>query len=197
MPEKPDIISIDCNSSKFQNIVEILESAGAQCRVVPLPLANDTYFDDCDAVVISGGPHLFTDAGAETLREQFEFLGSLSCPVFGICLGHQAMALHHGAGVYLGEPRRETDAITLTGEHQLLDGIPDGASFREDHCEGIELPEGFTVLGWSAHYPVEIMADDQRCWYGVQFHPEVSGDVGRQLLSNFVRILNHRKQTGT
>jgi GMP synthase-like glutamine amidotransferase len=186
----PRITAIDCDSSKFPEIVDILTNAGGDCQAIPLDSANATDFEDTDGVVISGGPHLFTDAeSADTLLAKFTFLDNLDCPAFGICLGYQAIAIRRGARVFLGEARRETDAIRMVTTHPLMAGIPDGTHFREDHCEGVDLPEGFTRLGASEHYEAEAIADDRRRQYGVQFHPEVSGEPGRQLLTNFVQML--------
>src|SRR5262245_47720342 len=171
-----NVAVVDCGSSKCDALVALVASAGAHAESVELARAAAI---QADAVVISGGPRLFT--AEPSLIDAFAFIDALSVPVLGICLGHQAIALRAGAKVYLGVERREPELVTLARSHPLLAGLPPSVTFVADHCEGITLPEGFECLASSQHYPVEIMACDPRRLYGVQFHPEVSGAAGQTL----------------
>jgi GMP synthase-like glutamine amidotransferase len=176
---------IDCGSSKVGEIEHLLRrGSSVSCQRVMLADATTSDWSCVDALVVSGGPRLFTEQ--PQLLDAFSFLDPLSQPVLGICLGHQAIALRAGAQVYLGAERREPEPIALLGEHPLFEGIDSPATFREDHCEGVSLPQGFERLASSEHYPVEAMVDRQRPRVGVQFHPEVSGETGARLLHNFL-----------
>ena len=181
------IVLVDCGSDKTEDIAAILAGCVRSVEAVPLRHANRHGVNTADAVVISGGPLLFTDREvAPGLNAMFAFLTELKAPCLGICLGHQAIGTHYGARVYLGEARRSEERIRIECDHPLFKGFPDTVTLREDHCEGIDLPAGFRLLASSEAYPVEAMADDGRGLYGVQFHPEVSGELGRRLLKNFV-----------
>ena len=183
---------IDCNSQKVPDIVQILETLGITVECIPLEQANDHDFRyQSDAVVISGGPRLFTDSATHhTLLEQFAFIDYLTMPVLGICLGHQAIALRHGADVYLGKERRQRETVDLLdNQHPLLIDFDSNVDFGTDHCEGVTLPENFRLLGQSDHYGVEIMACPADRQFGVQFHPEISGMPGDLLFRNFARIV--------
>jgi GMP synthase (glutamine-hydrolysing) len=180
------ITVVDCGSSKTPEIVAILARQVSAVCTVALRDANGHRFDESDAVVISGGPLLFTEArAAGTLRASFDFIAGLERPCLGICLGHQAIGIQRGARVYLGEERRAEERIRVETAHPLFAGFPQTVTLREDHCEGIDLPDGFECLASSDAYAVEAMADDERRLYGVQFHPEVSGALGSRLLENF------------
>jgi GMP synthase-like glutamine amidotransferase len=175
---------VDCGSKKVAAIGSMLEEAGARVDVVALDDVAESA--SADALVISGGPRLFTSEPG--LIDAFAFVDSARVPVLGICLGHQAIALRHGARVFLGPERRQSETIVRAVAHPLMAGLPTQSEFVEDHCEGITLPTGFVALASSSHYDVEVMASDVRRLYGVQFHPEVSGPAGQRLLSNFVEL---------
>jgi GMP synthase-like glutamine amidotransferase len=181
---------VDCGSPKIPELKEILRPECESLQTVKLAEAAEADWGGVKALVISGGPGLFTaeDKGP-VLREQISFLAGLSMPMLGICLGHQALGLIHGAEVFRGAECREPMQIELTGEHPLFESIASPALFSEDHCEGINLPTDFTLLASSKHYPVEAMAHDGLKRYGVQFHPEISGDIGQRLFANFLKLV--------
>jgi GMP synthase-like glutamine amidotransferase len=184
------ITVIDCGSVKTNDIAAILAGCGCTVDIVALDDVNRHPLSAGDAVVISGGPLLFTEPGtAGTLAGKFDFIADLETACLGICLGHQAIGLQRGARVYRGAERRAEEHIRIETGHPLFEGFPKMATLCEDHCEGVELPNGFERLAWSDAYPVEAMADDGQRLYGVQFHPEVSGELGVRLLRNFTTRL--------
>lgn len=179
---------VDCGSSKVPDLRAMIEAAGS--RVFTVSLAHARTAPAADAVVISGGPRLFTAEPA--LVEELAFIDALDVPALGICLGHQAIALRHGAEVYLGAARRGPETIRIAMGHPLLMGLGPEPVFTQDHCEGVTLPDGFVCLASSEHYPVEILACDRLRLYGVQFHPEISGEAGLTVLANFVSLARAR-----
>ncbi len=181
---------IDCGSKKVQRLASIIEDNDCQICSILLAEANGYDFARLDGLVISGGPHLFTDRRTcKDLIQQFEFLDILAIPALGICLGHQALALRHGSSAFLGVERRGTEAIEVMTEHELFQSLPPRFSVKEDHCEGIALPADFQLLASSAYYEVEAMASTIYPHFGVQFHPEVSGEVGEIVIRNFCNIV--------
>jgi GMP synthase-like glutamine amidotransferase len=177
---------IDCGSRKVPELARLLELQGAACTLVALAEVDPRELGRCDALVISGGPHLFT--AAPELVERFAFIDELALPMLGICLGHQAIGLRRGASAFLGEARRAPERIEIVAAHPLLEGLGSSTTLGADHCEGISLPAGFELLASSRHYPVEIMAARQAPVFGVQCHPEISGEPGALLLRNFLAI---------
>ncbi len=164
---------------------------------VPLAAANGHVLTGAGAVVISGGPSLFTDPGVgATLHGQLAFVDRLAQPVLGICLGHQGLGARAGVRVHRGTERRCAERIVPCEEHPLFAGLPDAFPMVADHCEGIPLPPGWRLLASSAHYPVEAMASQRLPHLGVQFHPEVSGEPGRRLLHNFCRLAREHNGQG-
>lgn len=129
-------------------------------------------------------------------------------PTLGICGGHQALALAHGAPVgpvfdvapaldsYAGMPKIAGDVrVRLLGDPDpLLAGLPEEITVRASHVDEVkELPRGFRVLAIGDPCNVQIMRADRRPLYGVQFHPEKrpgDGDpAGTQILRNFLAMV--------
>ena len=113
-------------------------------------------------------------------------------PLLGICYGQQAMVAQLGGVVEGGHHREFGRAfVDVTAECTLLDGIwPPGSREQVWMSHGdrvISLPPGFRVVGSSDGAPFAVIADDERKFYAVQFHPEVVHTPhGAQLLASFV-----------
>jgi len=142
--------------------------------------------DMADAIVLSPGPGLPTDAGC--LMEAVQrYVGRK--PVFGVCLGMQALGLHAGGTLYHAGPPQHGVArlITETSAHShLFAHIPlpmavglyhSWAVAGIDEAVTAKLPHGVPM---AAEWP-ELGA------YAVQFHPEsILTPAGDALLSNWV-----------
>ncbi|NNG00085.1 MAG: C26 family cysteine hydrolase domain-containing family [Desulfobacteraceae bacterium] len=187
---KKRLIILDCDSKKVGAIHQILNGSSTHAAIVAMDDADAVHWEKVDGLVISGGPHLFTDKEkGHALRDKFVFLEALRLPVLGICLGHQAIGLRHGATVFRGPENREPVPVQIQKDHPIFEGISSGTLFGEDHCEGVTLPAGFDCLASSDDYPLEAMASKTSPYIGVQFHPEISEAPGRRLLANFITLI--------
>ena len=70
----------------------------------------------------------------------------------------------------------------------LLGGQPTTQNVWMSHGDQVaKAPEGFTVLASTADTPVAAFGSDEKCFYGVQWHPEVKhSDHGQEVLENFL-----------
>ncbi|MFI8455353.1 aminodeoxychorismate synthase component I [Kitasatospora sp. NPDC085464] len=151
------------------------------------PSFRPELLDDFDAVVLSPGPgtpHNPADFGhcAGIARE-----GRL--PVLGVCLGHQGLALAHGAAVGRApEPRHgRTSDVRHTGTGLFRD-LPNPLEVVRYHSLAVtSLSPALEPIAWATDDGV-VMALRHRelpLW-GVQFHPESIGtEAGHRLLANF------------
>jgi GMP synthase-like glutamine amidotransferase len=139
-----------------------------------------------DAVVIGGSFHSVHD-GHPWQRDLIEWLqaarerGDRAPPVFGICGGHQLMALALGAPVDMlpGGTLAATHPVTLTDAgrgHPLFADMPDPPAFHFGNEEQVSVPpEGAEVLARLPGMPIAAL-DYGGGWYSVQFHPEAPAD---------------------
>lgn len=184
---KPQLLIIDFGSTKVPDIKAMIEScaAGADvCAWNAIPTALSSYH----GIVLSGAPILLTQVDASPYVTVIEKLLHANIPILGICFGHQLIGLHFGARVELCQPDRDLQTIHLQGMDLLFEQFGIWESFMEDHTESITLPPTFICLGRSSVCEVEAMRHPTLPVYGVQFHPEVSGENGRKVFMNFIKI---------
>lgn len=180
------ICIIDCGSSKTFKIHDVLTDLGFDSTVVPMyktaPMA------EANGYIISGAPILLSQTNPIPYLDLFKFLNKISVPVLGICFGHQVLGLLNGAEIFLGKAERSPVLIELLDESDLFKDLPLNTIFDQDHTEGISLPLDFLHLGKSKNYKNEAMKHASKPFYGIQFHPETSGENGKKVLRNFANI---------
>jgi glutamine amidotransferase len=124
-------------------------------------------------------------------------------PFLGICLGMQLMADHSiegnvaGLGIFQCStekfdpslskvPHMGWNDISFKKESKLFKGIKNGERFYFAHS--YYLPENIFTTSVSDHSRVFSASMEKNNFYGVQFHPEKSGEAGLKLLQNFIDI---------
>ena len=187
----PRVLVIDSYDSFVYNLVQYLGELGAE----PIVVRNDELTVDQalevapDAVLLSPGPGRPEDAGI--ICDAIPVFAERGTPVFGVCLGHQAIGhvfggtvvrapalmhgktshvTHEGLGVFAGLPT----PLTATRYHSLVidaSSIPDCLEVTASTEDGVVMGVRHRTL------PVE----------GVQFHPEsILTAAGHDLLRNFL-----------
>jgi para-aminobenzoate synthetase component 2 len=184
------ILVVDNYDSFVFNLVQYLAQLGAQVDVRRNDEVAPGEIRGYDGVLLSPGPGTPADAGI-CLDVVRELAGVL--PIFGVCLGHQAIAeaygatvdrapellhgktslVHHdGAGVFAGLP----DPFTATRYHSLAvepGTVPDELEVTARTESGVIMAVRHRTL------PVE----------GVQFHPEsVLTEGGHRMLANWLGV---------
>jgi len=146
-------------------------------------------------VILSGGPE--TATADETPRVP-EAVLSLGVPVLGICYGMQALAAQLGGRVETSEKKEFGFAeLRVRAPGRLLKDIEDRVDadgnglldvWMSHGDTVVEPPRGFDILAATGSAPVAAIGDDERGYYGLQFHPEVTHTPqGLLILERFVR----------
>jgi GMP synthase (glutamine-hydrolysing) len=181
------ICIIDCGTSWLQEIKDNLADLGYKFKVIKLDEIENSDFKSFSGIIILGAPTLLTQVNQEYF-DKFKFLKSIEIPVLGICLGHQIIGLLHGSKIKTEKIIDKMEQIEILRENDLFNGIQNLAEFREEHSEFISLPENFILLAKSESCDNESMKYKHKNIFSVQFHPEVSGDNGKKLFTNFLKM---------
>jgi para-aminobenzoate synthetase component 2 len=183
------ILVIDNYDSFVFNLVQYLQQLGAECTVVRNDEVEASEAAKYDGVLISPGPGTPDKAGVSIAM--INFCAENSIPLFGVCLGHQAIGeafgatvsrapellhgktsqvIHNGAGVLVNLP----SPFTATRYHSLAverDTVPVVLEITGSTESGVVMSMRHTTL------PIE----------GVQFHPEsVLTEHGHLMLANWL-----------
>ncbi len=137
-------------------------------------------------IILSGGPNSVYDPGAPQCDPEIWQLG---VPVMGVCYGMQLMVQQLGGGVERAERGEYGKAsLIIDDPTDLLTNVESGSTMWMSHGDSvIQMPEGFELLAHTENTPCAAIADHQKNFYGVQFHPEVVHSIGGQaLIRNFV-----------
>jgi GMP synthase (glutamine-hydrolysing) len=189
------ILILDFGSQVTQLIARRVRDSGVFSEVFPYDVSDEFVRNYGAAGVILSGSHSSTLEGESPRAPQAVF--ELGVPVLGICYGMQTMAAQLGGKVENGLVREFGYAeVRARGHTALLNGIND---FVTDEGHGmlkvwmshgdkvLEMPPGFKLMGNTPSCPIAAMADEERHFYGLQFHPEVTHTVqGKAMLGRFV-----------
>ncbi|MDD2917950.1 glutamine-hydrolyzing GMP synthase [Rhodoferax sp.] len=193
------ILILDFGSQVTQLIARRVREAHVFCEVHPCDVTDDwvrAYARDgtLKGIILSGShASVYEDTTDKAPQAVFE----LGVPVLGICYGMQTMAHQLGGMVTSGHQREFGPAkVRAHGHTALLEGIqdfttPEGHSMLEvwmSHGDKVtELPHGFKLMASTDSCPIAGMADEERRFYAVQFHPEVTHTKrGAAILERFV-----------
>jgi GMP synthase (glutamine-hydrolysing) len=190
------ILILDFGAQYTQLIARRVREAKVYCEIHPCDVGDDFVREFAPRGVILSGSYMA--AYEETTARAPQAVFGLGVPVLGICYGMQTMAQQLGGRVAAGKVREFGFAeVRARGHTKLLEGIEDSRN-AEGHGllkvwmshgdKVVELPPGFTLMASNEACPIAGMADEQRRFYGVQFHPEVTHTPqGAKLLQRFVR----------
>ncbi|MEP7140766.1 MAG: glutamine-hydrolyzing GMP synthase, partial [Caldimonas sp.] len=189
------ILILDFGSQVTQLIARRVREAHVFCEIHPNDVSDEFVREFAPKGVILSGSHASTYEEHELRAPRAVF--ELGVPVLGICYGMFTMAVQLGGQVEASAHREFGYAeVRARGHTRLLDGIEDFSTGEGhgmlkvwmSHGDKVtELPPGFALMASTPSCPIAGMADEQRGFYGVQFHPEVTHTVkGRELLDRFV-----------
>lgn len=181
------IIVLDFGSQYNQLITRRIREFGVYSELLSHKItAEEIKQINPKGIIFSGGPNSVYDDDAFRVDPEIYQLG---IPILGICYGMQLMAYNLGGRVESADNREYGHAdINVTDDQAaLFKGLPATQTVWMSHGDLVrEVPAGFETVATSANCPIASMADDERKFYGVQFHAEVRNtQYGNDILRHF------------
>ena len=189
------ILILDFGSQVTQLIARRIREAHVYCEVHSCDVSDEFIKEFKPTGIVLSGSHM--SAYEESTDRAPKAVFEIGVPVLGICYGMQTMAEQLGGKVESGAQREFGYAeVREHGHTKLLKNISDftdkdGKSYLKvwmSHVDKVtEMPPGFKLMCSTPTCPIAGMADEERGFYAVQFHPEVTHtDKGREILETFV-----------
>src|SRR3984885_1517766 len=195
------ILLVDHQDSFVHTLASYFRQEGAEVMTLRAgfpPAALDEVGPDL--VVLSPGPGQPSDFACDALLAE---LDGRRLPVFGVCLGLQAMVEHAGGELgLLAEPAHGKPGRVLrtgSGGSGLLAGLPEeftAGRYHSLHAVPEQVKGGFAVTAVTPDGVVMAIEDEQAGRWAVQFHPEsilsASGRTGHQVIANLLQLCQAR-----
>ena len=191
------ILVVDNYDSFTWNLVHYLAELGAETRVVRNDdlTATEAWALKPEAILLSPGPCTPNEAG---ICLAILDTAPLDMPIFGVCLGHQAMGQAFGGEVIRAKALMHGKTSPI--EHEggsVFRGLPSPFTATRYHSLAVRretLPDVLEVTAWTADGEIMGLAHKTRPIHGVQFHPEsIATEHGHDLLANFLDLANVRR----
>ena len=195
------VLILDFGSQTSQLIARRIRECNVYCELHPYDVSAEFVNSFSPKAIVLSGGHASVTEGGTPRAPQIVF--DLGVPVLGICYGMQTMAAQLGGRVHNSQRREFGYAeARARGHSKLLNGIEDRVNAEGhglidvwmSHGDAvIELPPGFKVITSNQSTPIAGMADEERGFYGVQFHPEVThtpqgAAILRRFLSDICKL---------
>lgn len=192
------ILVVDNYDSFTYNLVHYLAELGAETHVVRNDdlTAGEAWALGPEAVLLSPGPCTPNEAG---VCLSLIDTAPLDMPIFGVCLGHQAMGQAFGGDVIRAKAlmHGKTSPILHEGR-SVFAGLPSPFTATRYHSLAVKretLPDMLEVTAWTADGEIMGLAHRTRPIHGVQFHPEsIATEHGHDLLANFLDLANVKRR---
>ena len=188
-PMAAKILVVDNYDSFVFNLVQYLQQLGAQCTVVRNDAVEASEAAHYDGVLISPGPGTPEKAGVSV--EMITYCAEHSIPLFGVCLGHQAIGVAFGATVSRApELLHGKTSLVYHNQEGVLADLPSPFTATRYHSLCVEkdsVPSTLHITGSTDSGLVMSMQHTTLPIQGVQFHPEsVLTEHGHQMLANWL-----------
>ena len=184
---QPAIVILDFGSQYS----ELIARRVRETEVFSLVMAYTTSAEELRAlaprgIIFSGGPSSVYEEAAPLCDPA---LWDLGIPILGVCYGMQLMVQQLGGSVIAaGRAEYGKAPLYVDDPTDLLTNVDDGSTMWMSHGDSVAaLPPGFVRLAHTDNTPEAAVANHDRRFYGVQFHPEVvHSSCGMALIRNFV-----------
>lgn len=189
------ILILDFGSQYTQLIARRIREIGVYCELWGWDVTEaDIREFNPNGIILSGGPESVTEAGSPRAPQ---YVFEAGVPVLGVCYGMQTMSAQLGGRVASSDEREFGYAKVLIDQAtHLFEGIEDAVNengqgvldvWMSHGDKVVEIPSDFIKVASTETCPYAAMANEEKHFYGVQFHPEVTHTrQGLRMLERFV-----------
>ena len=191
-----NILVLDNYDSFVYTLNGYLQQLGAETTVMRNDAITEAelpaLLQKFDAVLISPGPGTPASAGLSIPTVKYAL--DTDYPVFGVCLGHQAIAEAMGGRVESAPELMHGKTSKVNHQDSLiLNGLPQGFMATRYHSLAVvpeSVPEQLLVTGQTESGIIMSLQHKTKPIFGVQFHPEsVMTEGGYQMIANWLETL--------
>ena len=187
------ILIVDFGSQVTQLIARRVREAGVYSEIAPFTSAEAAFHRmQPKGIILSGSPASVPEDGSPRAPQ---VLFDSGVPILGICYGQQVMSHQLGGEVRPGHETGDGGEfgrafLTVTENCPLFDGlwaVGERHQVWMSHGDKVtRFAPGFNIVAISDGAPFAVIADEERKYYGTQFHPEVVHTPdGAKLIANF------------
>jgi len=186
MSKREKIVVVDFGGQYNQLIARRVRDMNVYSELVPCTTTAEKIKKmNPIGIIFTGGALSVFDEGALTIDEKIFELG---IPILGICYGMQLLA-HKFGGKVSHAPKGEYGKVEIEyNKHPLFDGVDKKNIVWMSHHDYVEeIGDGFVGIAKTESTPYAAFANEDKKFYGLQFHPEVvHSNQGLEILKNFV-----------
>ncbi|MGB0521607.1 MAG: anthranilate phosphoribosyltransferase [Flammeovirgaceae bacterium] len=183
------ILMIDNFDSFTYNIVDYFKVLGCEVKVFRNTVSpKQLEYEEFDLLVLSPGPSVPKNAG-----NLFDIIGKFyqTKPIFGICLGHQALVEFFGGKLKFLEPQHGKADWIIHDNQSIYSGLDSRIEVARYHSLAAEeVPKVFEISARSQDGTIMSIRHKSLPIEGVQYHPEsvlsMRDDVGMSIIKNVV-----------
>lgn len=189
------VLILDFGSQYTQLIARRVREIGVYCELWAWDVTEEQIKEfNPTGIILAGGPESVTEADSPRAPE---YVFNAGVPVLGICYGMQTMAEQLGGGVQSSEHKEFGYAgVEIIKQSSLFKNIEDSIGANGNavldvwmsHGDKVSaIPAGFETIAQTSSCAHAAMANEEKNFYGVQFHPEVTHTKqGMRILEHFV-----------
>ena len=187
------ILIIDFGSQFTQLIARRIRELGVFSEIIShKKIKNKNIDSTIKGIILSGGPLNVYQIGKYSFDKK---IIENNIPVLGICFGHQILSKLNGGKVKQSKHREFGLAkIYKKNDSLLIKNFFNSKKSKEvwmSHADQVyKLPKNFKVIASTLNSKFAMIENNQKNYYGVQFHPEVTHtENGKKLISNFIFLI--------
>lgn len=192
------IVVLDFGSQYSHLICRRIRESNVYCELLPYnsPISLIRELQP-KGIVLSGGPSsVYLEGSPKPDKKIFD----MGVPVLGICYGHQLIVNEFDGKIKRFDNREYGFAdLQIDDNSDLFKGINKKIRCWMSHADAAEtIPNDFNILAHTNNSQSAAIANRNRRFYGIQFHPEVSHtEEGNRILKNFSHSISNAKPDWT